>query len=66
MFKDYVATENIFDTFECLKLDFGANISLKVNILNKIIFKIKFEIAIIKIFFSIMNNQFLSIIPIVT
>lgn len=41
MFKDYVATENIFDTFECLNLDFGANISLKVNILKKIIFQDK-------------------------
>ncbi|KAL5233397.1 hypothetical protein ACI65C_000807 [Semiaphis heraclei] len=36
MFKDYVATENIFDTFECLNLDFGANISLKGFITDKI------------------------------
>lgn len=33
MFKNYVATDTIFDTFEDIHFDVGANTSLKVNIL---------------------------------
>lgn len=51
MFKNYVAKDNIMDTFECLNLNFGANTSLKVNIHNKINVKIKFKITTLAFFF---------------
>lgn len=42
MCKNYGATDTILDTFD--DIDIGTSTSLKVNILNKIIFKIKFKI----------------------
>lgn len=47
MFKNHlphIATNTYCDTFEDIHFDVGANTSLKVNILNKIIFKIKLKL----------------------
>lgn len=44
MFKNYVSTDAILELFKSLHFDVGANTSLKVNIVNKIILKIKLKI----------------------